>query len=86
MPPLAGGAQPIRFLAPKEPEAYTPSGEPVDVCGPECAAKLDAIRERRERGGYPGDRTPHLNAHRLTFARWLVERGKLSEEIGHDNG
>lgn len=81
MPPLLpSSVTPPRLRT--APEPYAPSGDPVDVCGPEAAARLDALRARRDAGGYPDDTAAHLNAHRLTFARYLVERGRLSEETG----
>lgn len=49
------------------------------------AAEIERLikwQQRYREGQVPRDLP--LDAYRLHFARWLVERGKLSEGVGHD--
>lgn len=47
-------------------------------CGADAADALDVLRDAWERGRYPDDMCASFNAHRLTFARWLVRQGYLT--------
>lgn len=51
----------------------------ADVCGPDAADALDVLRDAWARGRFPDDRMAGFNFYRLTFARWLVRQGILSE-------
>ena len=67
-------------MAASEPVVNVPTwGSLADLCGPDAADALDILRDAIERGRYPDDTAAHVNAHRLAFARWLVQRNILTE-------